>query len=262
MLYQLLAALIFPLPAAILLGVLALVLAGFGRRRAAALLGVLSLLVLWVFSTPVVASRLAVSLERRFLPVPVEASPSAPAIVVLGGNLGSALPPRPGPELVDASDRLLHAARLYRAKKAPLVVACGGRLPSSATSKPESDEMAVILAEWGVPEEALLLEGGSRTTAENAAGARRLLDPRGITRVLLVTSALHMPRAVAVFRKAGFEVVPSPTDFLVTDAEPGLAPSRVRSLGAFLPEPGALGLSHDALHERIGLLWYRMRGWI
>lgn len=262
MAYQLFAALLMPLPVSVLLGLSALVLAGFKKLRAAVVAGVLSLLVLWAFSTPVVAGRLAAPLERRFPPVPVAASPVAPAIVVLGGSLGSALPPRQGAELVDASDRLLHAARLQRAGKAPILVACGGRVPSSATLRPESDEMVGLLVEWGVPREAIQLEGGSRTTAENAAGAKRILWPKGIRTVLLVTSALHMPRAVAVFERAGFTVLPSPTDFAVTRAEPGLPPSWVRAAGAFLPEPGALALSHDALHERLGLLWYRLRGWV
>lgn len=261
MISKVVGSLLLPFPLAFVLWAVSLVLAAAGRKRAALVVGTLGFLELWALSTPVAAVALAGPLERRYPGVAAEASPTAGAIVVLGGSVASALPPRTGPELVDASDRLLHAARLFRAGKAPVVVASGGRLPWSASSKPESDEMARLLIEWGVARDAILVEGGSTTSAENAAGTAKLLGPRGVTRILLVTSALHMPRAVATFRRAGFEVVPSPTDYDVVAGDQGESGRRARAVLAWLPATDALDLSRRALRERLGLLYYRIRGW-
>ena len=247
------AALVFPLNLSILLGLLAL---GFARRRSgrlAAASGALALLVLVVPSLPAVSDALVASLERGYPPADPAEAPEADAVVVLGGSLATGLPPRRGPELVDASDRVLHAARLHRAGKAPLVVATGGRLPWSAAKRSDAAEMTELLVEWGVPREAILLEERSRTTAENAAETARLLRPRRARRVLLVTSSLHMRRALEAFRAEGLEVVPSACDALV-------AGPPVAGVFAFLPAPAALARTHRALKELLGLAFYRVTG--
>ena len=247
------AALVLPLNLSILLGLLALGLARRRRGGLASACGVLALAVLVVPSTPVASDALVSSLERAYPPQDPAAAPKAGAIVVLGGSLATGLPPRHGPELVDASDRVLHAARLFREGKAPLVVASGGRLPWSAADRSDAAEMADLLVEWGVAREAILLEAKARTTAENAAETARLLRPRGVRRVLLVTSSLHMRRAFASFRAEGIEVVPSPCDALV-------AGPPARGVFAFLPGPEALARSHRALKELLGLAVYRVTG--
>ena len=114
--------------------------------------------------------------------------------------------------------------------------------------------MADILRVMGVPPGAMLLEEQSLTTYENALYSAPLLRERGIGRVLLVTSAFHMPRAVAVFEAQGVEVVPAPTDFKRLVGE-GLIPG-------WLPGAGNLARSSFALHEMAGLLVYRWRGWL
>ena len=86
----------------------------------------------------------------------------------------------------------------------------------------------------------------------------------GIRRIILVTSASHMPRSVALFEKQGFEVIPAPTDFTVTQAgwdklkSGGLA-SQVLSL---LPSAENLGLTTRMLKEYFGMLVYRLNGWM
>src|ERR1019366_7836195 len=75
------------------------------------------------------------------------------------------------------------------------------------------------LVEWGVPRTAILVDARSRTTRENAVETERILTARGARSLLLVTSALHMPRAVAAFRKTRLSVIPSPTDYLIADPE-------------------------------------------
>jgi len=155
----------------------------------------------------------------------------------------------------DGVDRLLHGFRLYRAGKAPLILISGGQVPMFGMSiETEAEAARSVLEEWGVPESAILVETRSKNTVENGTFSRDLLASRGIHRVLLVTSAYHMPRAVAAFRKAGLEVSPSPTDYLTGWPEPDL-PFR------FLPDTEALHYSAGALREYIGLFVYRLRGW-
>jgi uncharacterized SAM-binding protein YcdF (DUF218 family) len=247
------AALVLPLNLSILLGLAALVLARRRRAGLAAACGLLALSILVAASLPVVGDALVLSLEREYPPADPATAPQAGAIVILGGSLAPGLPPRRGPELVDASDRILHAARLWRAGKAPLVIPSGGRLPWSGVSRTEAAEIADLLVEWGVPRTAILEEGNARTTFENAVETAKLLRARGVKRVLLVTSSLHMRRALATFRAEGLEAIPSPCDALV-------AAPRARNVFDWIPTPDALERTHRALWEHLGLALYRITG--
>jgi len=99
------------------------------RRGWGLSLVVAGIAVLWVPSTPFVSDALRRSLEARHPPVAADSLPSAGAIVVLGGAVSAPRPPRVYPDLNDAADRVWHAARLYRAGKAPLIIASGGTQP-------------------------------------------------------------------------------------------------------------------------------------
>jgi uncharacterized SAM-binding protein YcdF (DUF218 family) len=126
-------------------------------------------------------------------------------------------------------------------------------VPWSPAERTEAAEIADLLVEWGVPRAAIVEEGASRTTSENAVQVARLLRTRGLRRVLLVTSALHMRRALAAFRAEGVEAIPSPCDALAT-ARPRRGPLD------WLPRPEALQRTHDALWELLGLAAYRVTG--
>ncbi len=247
------ASLLLPLNLSLLLGLAALILARRHRGGAAVASGLLAVAILGTASLPVASDALVARLEREFPPSDPAEAPKAGAIVVLGGAVAPGLPPRRGPELVEASDRVLHAARLFRAGKAPLVVPTGGRVPWSARARSEAAEMADLLAEWGVPREAIVLEEKARTTSENAVETAKLLRARGIRRVLLVTSSLHMRRALAAFRAEGAEAIPSPCDARVP------SPGRREALD-WVPRPEALGRTHEALWELLGLAVYRVTG--
>ena len=110
--------------------------------------------------------------------------------------------------LTNTSDRLLKAFRLYRAGKARLIVVSGGDNPLLAKARTEhhAEEMRNISEEWGVPDSAILVEDSSINTRENALFTRKLLADEGIQNIILVTSALHMCRAAATFRKVEFKV--------------------------------------------------------
>jgi uncharacterized SAM-binding protein YcdF (DUF218 family) len=247
------AALVLPLNLSIFLGLVALVFARRHRPGLAASCGLLALSILVASSLPPVGDALVRSLEKDHPPADPAAAPKAGAIIVLGGGLAPGLSPRHGPELADASDRVLHAARLWRAGKAPLVVASGGRLPWSSAARTDAAETADLLVEWGVPRAAILEEGKSRTTSEEAVEMARLLRARGVKEFLLVTSSLHMRRALAAFQAEGLDPIPSPCDALVAGP-----PSR--GAAAWIPSPEALSKTHRALREHLGLAFYRLTG--
>ena len=252
---KLLTPLVHPLGAAAVLWAAALVLRWRGRPAAPrrALLG--GVAVVLVASNPMAASLLLGSLEARYPPAPVEEYPRVDAIVVLGGSTLPPLPPRLEVEVTGSFDRVLHGLRLLRAGKAPRLILSGGAIPWLAgTDLPEAERMARLAAEYGVQPGELLLESRSRNTRENAVETRRLLRERGMNRVLLVTSARHMPRAAAVFRKAGVDFVPAPTDFRIA--------ARPFSPWRLLPDMEALDASSRAVKEYVGLVVYRLRGWL
>ncbi|MBC7880776.1 MAG: YdcF family protein [Anaerolineae bacterium] len=216
----------------------------------------LSVFILLFFSAPVVSMWLLDSLEDQYPEIPIEKLPKAQAIVVLGGSIAFPNSHHRDIELTDSSDRILHASRLYKAKKAPLILMSGGNIDFLGPSDlpPESQLMAQLAVEFGVPKEGLLTETTSRNTYENARNSLAVLQPKGIKQILLVTSAFHMPRSVAIFRKIGFTVIPATTDFRSGDgAEDPLL--------AILPSAQALNDSTLALKEWVGLFAYRLRGW-
>ena len=176
--------------------------------------------------------------------------------MVLGGGTSRG-PAAPGqtPELTDSADRLFYAARLFHSGKAPLILFSGGavRLLDSGRLASEAEAATQLLQEWVVPAQAILLENKARNTRENALFSRQILQSRGASHILLVTSAFHMPRAAAVFRKLGFQVTPAPADFRSWDDEGPLL--------SLLPDAQSLVKSQLALKEWLGLLVYRLRGW-
>lgn len=239
----------YPLGLSILL--LAAGILAWNRLRVSRWLCAAALFVLMVFSSPAGSGALLRSLENQYPDTGIDVISHAQAIVVLGGNIHMPSRGHGNSGLIDQSDRLLHALRLYRAGKAPVVVCSGGSFAETS----EAQAMGRLLQEWGVPSEAILLEEQSLNTRENALFSYPVLKARGIRRILLVTSAIHMPRAAAVFRKAGFEVSPAPADFRTGWGE---------ASGSFgwLPDAVYLMRSDRALREWIGLLVYRLRGWI
>lgn len=243
----------YPLLTALLLGVIAGILVWRGRRRGGGLLLAVALGWLWLWSTPVFSDWLRATLEQRNSPIPVEQTPSADAIVVLGGAVTAAVSPeRPYPNLEAAADRIWHAAHLYRAGKAPLVLASGGNLDWSGIDRPEADVMAELLQQLGVPAAAIQQEPRSRTTRENRDNSLPLLRTRGVRSILLVTSALHMPRALALFQATDLQVIPAPADVEVIHRD-NAHPLR------WLPDAQALADSTRAFKEYLGLWVDRRR---
>lgn len=246
LLTKVLSQLAYPLLASLLLAVLAGILLWRNDRRRGGILLTVALGWLWLWSTPVFSDWVRGTLEQRYPAVLIEQLPTADVIVLLGGAIVGAKPPkRLYADLDSKADRIWHAMRLFRAGKAPRILISGGKDPWSSIPASEAELMAEFLQEWGIPQTALVLEARSRTTEENRDYSLSILRELGAQRILLVTSALHMPRALQLFKATGLIVIPAPTDFEVIDR-------RYSSPLRWLPDALALSDSSRAFKEYLG----------
>jgi uncharacterized SAM-binding protein YcdF (DUF218 family) len=200
------------------------------------------------------------SLEWQYLPP--EELPTADAIVVLGGAIRSADPPRPWVDVMESGDRPIHGAQLYLTGKAPKIIMSGGRINWQGSGPPESSDMAAIAEALGVPAEDILEDPSSLNTYQNAVNVKQILDEEGMDRILLVTSAIHMPRSIKIFERLGIEAIAAPTDFrMISPTSPPDRSIQARILNT-LPDVERLDYSTRALKEYVGMVVYRLRGWL
>lgn len=210
----------------------------------------LSLLVLYLLSIPIVAVSMGKTMEKYpVLDFSALNMIKPQAIIVIGGGRHQYAPEYGVKGTVNSRTllRLRYAAKLARKTKLPVMVS--GGVVFNKKLEPEASLMASVLRE----EFSVLvqwLETKSRNTAENAKYAHQLLSREKISRIVLVTHASHMARAVRQFETAGFTVVPAPTVFL---------PTLDINLFSFLPSTHALEISSMAIHEGLGRLWYGLR---
>lgn len=208
------------------------------------------LAVLTAMSLPIVADSLVRPLEDRypFLPPENLKTLDADAVVILGA--GRYRKPR---ELGGEDDvkplslvRLRYGALVARESGKPILVTGGN---PDGYGRAEAQAMRASLArDFGVATR--WTEERSENTRHNADYSAEILLPQGIRRIALVTHAFHMPRAVEAFEAAGFEVLPAPTGYLAT--------RRPVMLLDFIPRYDVMRNTGFALHEVIGLVWYRL----
>jgi len=237
------------------------------RRRRKAVPGMLvaALVVLWLGGNSWVAMGLMKTLEWKHLP-PEELAQTG-AIVVLGRGVRPMEYPRSTVELDESGDRLLHAAWMYRQGVADHILVTDGAIdwmfsPDQHISP--ADNMAAALVLMGVPDEVIWREDQARNTRENAIYSWKFLQQRGIDKIALVTSASHMPRALRLFEGQGFDVVPAPTDYQVTELgwKSLRYPSARFQILNLLPTAQYLEMTTAALKEYLGMLAYRVLGWM
>lgn len=230
--------------------ILALVGLWFRKRRYGLMVTAVCLVLTLILSLPVVINLWANYWER----VPplsrqqvAEFKPQA--LVVIGGGVDKSAEEYQSPVTVGFRTliRVRYAAKLAWELGLPILVSGGSVLGRDCAS--EASLMAEVLEnEFKTP--VAWLEDQSRNTAENARFSREVLGEYGIDKIVLVTQAYHMPRALTEFRKAGFEVLPAPTAFIGHGAELNVLD--------WLPSPLALMNSFLLAHEAIGMLWYRV----
>jgi len=196
------------------------------------------------WSAPQTMLWLGGALERDYPPVALADVKPADAIVILGGSMSSPVGKMVYPELYGAADRVWHAARLYKAGKAPLIIFTGVGEGSGAKQ---------FLRDLGVPSKDFIWEDKSRNTVENIKFTKALCEEKKIKKALLVTSAFHMRRTMRTCELAGFDAIPAATDHEVlcfqewSNADTG---SRIKF---FLPSIGAFTLNNVIAKEYVGL---------
>ncbi len=208
------------------------------------------LLCLFLLSLPLVALFLAkIPYQYKALDYSEIGRLKPEAIVVLGGGSRSYAPEYAADLTVKAGTlvRLRYAAYLVNKIKLPILVSGGSVFKEGGVS--EAELMASILTkEFKIPVK--WLESKSRNTAENAQYTQLILAKQHINRVILITHAIHMNRAVKQFERVGLSVIPAPTDLL---------PSSKIDIFYFLPSVRALERSSMVIHEWMGHLWYALR---
>jgi uncharacterized SAM-binding protein YcdF (DUF218 family) len=221
------------------------------RPRLGRSLVIIALALLWLLSTPV-ADLLLLPLEGSY-PM-AAATHHADAVVVLAGMVRADAARGDQIELGEAADRIVAGIDLVGRNRADYLLIAGG----SGDLFNQSFSEALILERFarrhGVPGDSILLDTTSRNTHENAVQAGALLQKAGLSDIILVTSAFHMPRAMACFRKVGLHPRPYPVDF--RSARGGF------NALSWLPSAANLQASTTAVREYVGLVVYWLQGYI
>ncbi len=226
------------------------------RLRWARIGSIGGLILLFMISSPLIARPLLGSLEAWHATPPLLKGEEYHAIVVLAGGLLQPGTLRPTADLSSYSrNRTTCGVDLYQQGLAPKLVFTGGSGNPFREAMNDAQEMQRWAERLGVPREAILIEELSRTTYENATETKRLLGPASI---LLVTSASHLPRATALFRKQGFHVTPVPCDFLIQNRPE----DNFQHLDPFdvLPNNNAIEHTTGAVTELAGMAIYWLTG--
>lgn len=239
-------------------GIFILLLAGLvllsTRVRAGLTLLGTGIVLFYLFSAPFFSAALMGMLEHHAAIVPdgeLATEPDAAIVILGGGRIPDA--PEFGADTVTGVtlERLRYGARLAKRTGLPVLVSGGTvwkkREPESALMQRALTEDFSVPPRW--------IESASRTTWENAMHSKTLLENDRIQTVYLVTHAWHMSRAVFAFEQAGFKVIPAPTAFSKSaDEDPGFF--------EIWPNSNSFRRSYFALHELVGLAWYRVKAWL
>lgn len=245
---------LYPVGLTLILLSCGLIVTCFKKRFGVYLIG-LALFILFFFSFPPVTRFLSWILEKDYIGS-AELPRDCSAIVVLGGGGVSISYPRQYPEINEAGDRIIHGSRLYKMGVCNRIITTGRFVGQKNQSRTEASHNALLLREMGVDSADIIIEPLTQNTHEHGPYVARILDSLQLPRkVILVTSASHMYRSVAVFRKNGFEVYPAAADF------------NYEKVGFFkiinlLPSSYSLHRSTVNLHEIYGIIGYRILGWI
>ena len=242
--------LFFPVSICLVLLILGLIFLWFTRRqKTGKVLVTLGVVLLALFSYRAFSDNLLGPLEYRYPPVLNPARFSDVKWVVVMGSGHNSDPRLSVTSQIDesAAVRLVEGIRLHRMLPESKLVLSGGRVFDPV---PHARVMADVAAAIGVDKHHIVLQARSRDTKDEA---RFIRDIVGNEKFILVTSASHMPRSMAMFKKLGMDPVPAPTDYWVKERQ-AVSPSM------FFPSAGNLRKAERAVYEYLGLLWAKLRG--
>ena len=248
-----------PVPLSILISLMGLFLLWFTKRqRTGKILVSFGIFLVLFFSYNAPSNQLLRPLEKKYDTENIQVENSIPSenmgsvkfIVVLGGgHTSDANLPITSQIGENTLVRLIEGIRLYRKYAGVKLVLSGGR---GSDPVPNAHIMANLAKELGVNENDILIESKSKDTIDEANFIKPIVKNE---KFILVTSALHMPRAMAMFRKLGMNPIPAPTGHKVKD-------SQTLNPLLFIPNAGDLLKSEAGLHEYLGMVWSKLRGQI
>ena len=212
--------------------------------------GIFSVSILIICSLPIFSNKLITSLENEYILSDASSAKTADAIVVLSGMVRT-INGKNGLsyEWAEASDRIFAGIELIKENKAPIMVLTGGKLPWSV-GKPEGEYLRDVAIKYGVPNKNILLTENVENTDQEAKAVAKLLN-KASPKIILVTSAFHMPRAQKVFEAAGINTEPFAVDFL-SGAEKS-------TIMKFIPSAEAFKQTSFFTRELIGRLYYNLK---
>ncbi|MBM3241704.1 YdcF family protein [Candidatus Poribacteria bacterium] len=251
LLSKILSFLIYPLFLVVLLFLLFI----FFRKhypKIAKILFYTALMELYVFSTEPIADLLLLPLEFPFEKQPIPEK--VEAIVVLSGMVDLQRSNAEQIELGDASDRIIEGMLLARDCPDSLLILSGGSGDLFDQSKSEAKLLEILALRFGISQERIRVDIRSRNTHENAVESKKILDKENVSPFILITSASHMKRALSCFRKIELNPIPYAVDFRNHWGK--------YDIFSFIPQVGNLDKSTAAIHEYVGIITYKLRGYL
>ena len=229
---------------------LVMVLITWGIVFRSRIASVLAVSILIICSLPIFANKLITYLENGYILSDASSAKTADAIVVLSGMVRT-INGKNGLsyEWGEASDRIFAGIELIKKNKAPIMILTGGKLPWSV-GKPEGEYLRDVAIKYGVPNKNILLTENVENTDQEAKAVGKLLNKTS-PKIILVTSAFHMPRAQKVFEAVGINIEPFAVDFL--------SGADKYTIMNFIPSAGALNQTSFFIRELIGRLYYSLK---
>ena len=207
-------------------------------------------IILVILSMPIVSDKLIAYLESDYELIKPSKVESADAVVVLSGMVKT-IQTKNGLdyEWGEAADRIFAGIDLFKSNKAPVLILTGGKLPWSI-GVPEGEYLRNVAIDLGVPKKDILITENVENTDQEAKAIKKILlldNPK----VILVTSAFHMPRAQLVFEAAGINVIPFPVDFIIG--------AEKLTFMSFIPSAGSFASTSFFVREMIGRTYYSLK---
>ena len=228
---------------------LLLIWAALTRKR---LPVILALVLLMITSSPIVSHKMIAYIDGQERKKSVEDMDVADSIVVLSGMIGPIKTKQGIAYEWGDPDRFFGGIELLKAGKANNIIFTGGILPWQKNIKPEGQVLAKFAEDFGIPSAQIIVTGDVENTRDEAKAVKEILKKNNTNKVILVTSAFHMPRAANLFQKEGIEVQVFPVDYKaagIGDVTPM----------DFLPSADAFYMFQFALRELIGRVSYSFK---
>jgi len=222
----------------------------FGLILSSKKISLTGVIILVILSMPIVSGKLIAYLESDYELIKPSKVESADAVVVLSGMVKT-IQTKNGLdyEWGEAADRIFAGIDLFKSNKAPVLILTGGKLPWSI-GVPEGEYLRDVAIDLGVPKKDILITENVENTDQEAKAIKKILlldNPK----VILVTSAFHMPRAQLVFEAAGINVIPFPVDFIIG--------AEKLTFMSFIPSAGSFSSTSFFVREMIGRTYYSLK---